>query len=82
MYNMRPHKARSIVNAFEKYLPYRYISQVIERCKAKGQLVNSQYVRDVKRLQKKDALVLGVILEFAREHEKEHKKLERLAEAN
>lgn len=79
---MRSHKAKSIVNAFEKYLPYRYISVVIERCAKKKHPVNSQYVRDVKRFQKKDPVVLGIILEFAREKQKAHKKLEKLAESN
>lgn len=79
---MRPHKAKSIVDDFEKYLPYRYISEVINRCKKNKVVVKSQYVRDVKRLQKKDALVLGVILEIAIENKKQHQKLEKLAATN
>ena len=77
---MRPHKAKSIVAVFDKYLPHRYTAEVIERCRKKKHLVKSQYVRDVMRVQIKDPVVLGVILEFAREHEKAHKKLEKLAE--
>lgn len=66
----------------DAYLPYQYINEVITRCKKKRMIINSQYVRDVKRFQKKDPVVLGVILEFAREKQKAHKKLEQLAEKN
>ncbi len=78
-YNMHLHKARAIVNILDNYLPYRYISEVINRCYKMEHPVNSQYVKDVKRFQIKDPVVLSVILEFAREKEKAHKRLEQLA---
>jgi deoxyribose-phosphate aldolase len=73
---MRPHKAKDIVSKIDKYLPSTYTDDIIERCKEADIVVNSQKVRYVKNFIRKDAAVLKVILEFAREKEKEHKELE------
>ena len=80
LYNMRPHKAKRIVTKLKEHLPRLYVSEVIARLKEQGITVNSQHVRDVKRFQRKDPKVLGVILDFAVENEKATRKLENLAE--
>lgn len=76
---MRSHKAKNIVQTLDTYLPKQYIQEVIKRCEAKDLKVKSQYVRDVKRFQRRDPAVLGIILEIAIEIKEAQKKLEEFA---
>ncbi|MBO2546060.1 hypothetical protein J0871_16710 [Salegentibacter sp. BDJ18] len=76
LYNMRSNKAESIVSLIDDHIPDYYTNVIIERCKKRKISVNSQLVRNVKTFRKKDAAVLAVILEFARENKKAAKKLE------
>lgn len=76
LYNMRSNKAKSIVSLIDEHIPDYYTNEVIARCKRTGIEVNSQKVRNVKTFRRKNAAVLAVILEFARENKKAAKKLE------
>jgi hypothetical protein len=80
LYNMQSHIAKSIVDKIDHYLPYTYVDEIIRRMKAKHDVdVTSQHIRDVKRYQIKNTLVLEVILQFAEENKKAQKKLEKYA---
>jgi len=83
LYNVRLHKAKSIVQKIEKFLPHTYVSVVISRVKKKhGIDVNSQHVRDVKRFQRKNLQILNVILDLAEENRKLQMKIENHAANN
>lgn len=74
---MRSHKAMRIAEKIEEYLPSRYTEEIIKRCADLDLTVTDYYVKDVKRFKTKNAQVLNLILEFALENEKQHKKLEK-----
>jgi hypothetical protein len=83
LYNVRLHKAESIVQKIEKYLPHTYVSTVISRVKKKHRIdVNSQHVRDVKRFKRKNLQILNVILDLAEENRKLQNKIETHAANN
>lgn len=80
LYNMQTHNAKRIVERLDNHLPYAYINEVIKRYHtAHSKTIKSQYVRDIKRLKIKNAIVLAIIIEIAIENEKNCKKLERMA---
>jgi len=83
LYNVHSHKAKSIVQKIEKHLPHTYVSTVISRVKKKHSTdVSSQYVRDVKRFQRKNLQILNVILDLAEENRKLQNKIENHASTN
>lgn len=77
---MHPHKAKSIVDTIDKFLPSRYISEVIKRAKKKKLNASTQYVRDVKRFKTRNPEILAIIIDIAKENEKAIKKLEKMAD--
>lgn len=69
-YNMQTHKAKELFTRIEDHLPRNYTKEILERYQNNhGKEIKEQYVKDVKRLKRKDPIVLNLILEFAAESE-------------
>lgn len=79
LYNMQVHKAEPIVELIDNHIPRTYTDVIIDRCKKKKISVSDNTVKDVKLFRRKNVRVLNVILEFARENQREQRKLEQLA---